>query len=39
MLDPANLAQLLRQGDVRAMNNVGLLWAKATTASKATLKR
>jgi len=28
MLDPANLAQLLRQGDVRAMNNVGLLWAK-----------
>lgn len=28
MLDPANLAQLLRQGDVRALNNVGLLWAK-----------
>jgi len=28
MLDPATLAQLLRQGDVRAMNNVGLLWAK-----------
>jgi len=28
MLDPANLAQLIRQGDVRAMNNVGLLWAK-----------
>jgi TPR repeat protein len=28
MLDPANLAQLLRHGDVRAMNNVGLLWAK-----------
>jgi TPR repeat protein len=28
MLDPASLAQLLRQGDVRAMNNVGLLWAK-----------
>lgn len=28
MLDPGNLAQLIRQGDVRAMNNVGLLWAK-----------
>jgi TPR repeat protein len=28
MLDPANLAQLIRQGDVRAMNNIGLLWAK-----------
>jgi hypothetical protein len=28
MLDPANLAQLLRQGDVRAINNIGLLWAK-----------
>lgn len=28
MLDPANLELLLRQGDVRAMNNVGLLWAK-----------
>ena len=28
MLDPANLSELLRQGDVRAMNNVALLWAK-----------
>jgi len=28
MLDPGNLAQLIRQGDVRAMNNIGLLWAK-----------
>lgn len=28
MLDPANLAELLQRGDVRAMNNVALLWAK-----------
>ncbi|MGH6629029.1 MAG: tetratricopeptide repeat protein, partial [Burkholderiales bacterium] len=28
VLDPARLAELVRQGDVRAMNNVGLLWAK-----------
>ncbi len=28
MLDPAALADLLRQGDVRAMNNIALLWAK-----------
>ncbi|MGH8631118.1 MAG: tetratricopeptide repeat protein [Burkholderiales bacterium] len=28
MLDPGNLAQLIREGDVRAMNNIGLLWAK-----------
>lgn len=28
MLDPSNLAELLRQGDVRAMNNIALLWAK-----------
>lgn len=27
-LDPASLARLIRQGDVRAMNNIGLLWAK-----------
>lgn len=28
MLDPAKLAGLLREGDVRAMNNIALLWAK-----------
>ena len=28
MLDPSNLANLISRGDVRAMNNVGLLWAK-----------
>lgn len=28
MLDPANLSELLQRGDVRAMNNVALLWAK-----------
>ena len=28
MLEPGNLASLVQQGDVRAMNNVGLLWAK-----------
>ncbi len=28
MLDPANLAIMLKRGDVRAMNNVGLLWSK-----------
>jgi len=28
MLDPGNLANLVQRGDVRAMNNVGLLWAK-----------
>lgn len=28
MLDPANLSRLLQQGDVRAMNNVALLWAR-----------
>lgn len=28
MLDPANLAELLQRGDVRAMNNLALLWAK-----------
>jgi len=28
MLDPANLSMLVQRGDVRAMNNVGLLWAK-----------
>ncbi|HZP91367.1 MAG TPA: tetratricopeptide repeat protein [Burkholderiales bacterium] len=27
-LDPAALSQLLRRGDPRAMNNIGLLWAK-----------
>ena len=28
MLEPGNLANLASRGDVRAMNNVGLLWAK-----------
>lgn len=28
MLDPAALTELLSQGDVRAMNNIALLWAK-----------
>lgn len=28
MLEPDNLADLVGRGDVRAMNNVGLLWAK-----------
>ncbi len=28
MLDPGNLSMLVQRGDVRAMNNVGLLWAK-----------
>ena len=28
MLDPANLGLLVQRGDARAMNNVGLLWAK-----------
>ena len=28
MLDPARLSALLRQNDVRAMNNLALLWAK-----------
>jgi TPR repeat protein len=28
MLDPANLAVMLSKGDVRAMNNFGLLWSK-----------
>jgi TPR repeat protein len=28
MLDPANLSELLQRGDVRAMNNIALLWAK-----------
>ena len=28
MLDPARLSQLVAKNDVRAMNNVGLLWAK-----------
>jgi TPR repeat protein len=28
MLDPARLSELLRQNDVRAMNNIALLWAK-----------
>jgi len=28
MLDPENLSSLVQRGDVRAMNNVGLLWAK-----------
>jgi TPR repeat protein len=28
MLDPANLAVMLSRGDVRAMNNLGLLWSK-----------
>jgi TPR repeat protein len=28
MLDPAGLAVMLSRGDVRAMNNVGLLWSK-----------
>ncbi|MFN0041529.1 MAG: tetratricopeptide repeat protein [Burkholderiales bacterium] len=28
MLDPAHLAKLLQQNDVRAMNNVALLWAR-----------
>jgi len=28
MLEPGNLANLVSRGDVRAMNNVGLLWAK-----------
>lgn len=28
MLDPATLVQLVRQGDVHAINNIGLLWAK-----------
>jgi TPR repeat protein len=28
MLDPSRLAQLLARNDVRAMNNIGLLWAK-----------
>jgi TPR repeat protein len=28
MLDPARLSALLRENDVRAMNNIALLWAK-----------
>ena len=28
MLEPSNLAELARRGDVRAINNIGLLWAK-----------
>jgi TPR repeat protein len=28
MLDPGRLSELLRQNDVRAMNNLALLWAK-----------
>ncbi len=28
MLDPGRLSDLLRQNDVRAMNNIALLWAK-----------
>jgi len=28
MLEPRNLSNLVQRGDVRAMNNVGLLWAK-----------
>lgn len=28
MLEPENLSNLVGRGDVRAMNNVGLLWAK-----------
>ena len=28
MLDPARLSDLLRRNDVRAMNNIALLWAK-----------
>ena len=28
MLDPAGLAVALSRGDVRAMNNIGLLWSK-----------
>ncbi len=28
MLDPATLSELLRDNDVRAMNNIALLWAK-----------
>lgn len=28
MLDPARLSELLRRNDVRAMNNIALLWAK-----------
>lgn len=28
MLDPARLSELLRENDVRAMNNIALLWAK-----------
>lgn len=28
MLDPVNLAGLLSRGDVRAMNNIGLLWSQ-----------
>lgn len=28
MLDPARLSELLRQNDIRAMNNIALLWAK-----------
>ena len=28
MLDPARLSEMVRQGDVRAMNNIALLWAK-----------
>ncbi len=28
MLDPAGLAVMLSRGDVRAMNNIGLLWSK-----------
>ncbi len=28
MLDPGRLSELLRNNDVRAMNNIALLWAK-----------
>ena len=28
MLDPARLSELLRQNDIRALNNIALLWAK-----------
>ena len=28
MLDPSLLESLVSQGDIRAINNVGLLWAK-----------
>ena len=32
--DPANLIPLLEHGDVRAINNIGLLWARGVGVSE-----